>query len=158
MKKIEIALAALLILVAGNVKADNKEYPSYPELGIILGLGVHPAVGYWWGRMGIRFSGMYKNKDDKEYHLNFGYVLRDTGKVQQSINLLTSRIVGSDPGADYDFAATGIAYGLNYNGFFFEIGLGIPWRDEIGNVKDDPVVPVGYLGYVHRFKPTIKGL
>ena len=154
MKRVKIALAAMLILVVGSVKADNEKYPSYPELGVILGLVLHPAVGYWWGRMGIRFSGMYKNNDDKEYHLNFGYVLRDTGKVQHSINLLTSRIVGSDPGADYDFAATGIAYGFNYKGFFFEIGLGLPWRDEIGNIKDDPVVPVGYLGYVHRFKPN----
>ena len=153
MKRIEVALAVLFILMAGNVSADNEQYPSYPELGIMLGLNVHPAVGYWWGRMGIRLSGMYKNKDDREYHLNFAYVLRDTEKVQHSMNVLTSRIVGSDPGADYDFAATGIAYGLNYNGFFLEIGLGVPWRDEIGNVKDDPVVPVGYLGYVHRFKP-----
>lgn len=153
MKRIKIALAALLIFVAGNVAANDGRYPSYPELGVLLGLGVHPAVGYWWGRKGIRFSGIYKNEDDKEYHLNFGYVLSDTGNVQQSINLLTSRIVGSDPGANYDFVATGIAYGLNYNGFFLEIGLGIPWRDEIGNVKDDHVVPVGYWGYIYRFKP-----
>lgn len=153
MKRIKLALVFLCFLVVGNASADNREFPSYPESGIMLGLNVHPAVGYWWGRKGIRFSGMYKNRNDREYHLNFGYVLRDTGEAQHSINILTSRVVGSDPGADYDFAATGIAYGFNYKGVLLEIGLGIPWRDEIGNVKDDPMIPIGYLGYVHRFKP-----
>ena len=154
MKSVGVAIPVLLFLIlAGNVRAANQEYSSYPGVGVVLGLNLHPAVGYWWDRIGVRFSGMYKSKNDREYHLNFGYVLSDTGEMQHSLNLLTSRVVGSDPGADYDFAATGIAYGLNYKGFFLEVGLGIPWRDELGNVKDDPVVPVGYLGYIHQFKP-----
>ena len=60
---------------------------------------------------------------------------------------------GSDPGADYRYGATGMAYGLNYRGFFLELGLAWPWRDDLGNLADDSVVPCGYLGYMHRFRP-----
>lgn len=95
---------------------------------------------------------MYLNKDHRELHLNIGYALHDSQKVQHSINLLTSRVVGSDPGADYNFASTGVAYGLNYRGFFLEIGLAVPWRDDIGNLANDVVIPCGYLGYIHRFR------
>lgn len=96
---------------------------------------------------------MYLNKDHHEYHLNFGYQLRDSGRVQHSINLLTSWVAGSDPGADYRYGATGIAYSLNYRGVFLEIGLARPWRDDLGNLADDFVIPCGYWGYVHRFRP-----
>ena len=95
---------------------------------------------------------MYLNDEKKEFHFNIGYALSDTEKLQRSVNLLTSFVVGSDPGADYDYAATGIAYAINYNGFFIELGIGWPWKDDIGNLDDDPVVPIGYLGYVHRFR------
>lgn len=95
---------------------------------------------------------MYLNEDHNEYHLNFGYALSDSKKVQHGINLLTSWVVGSDPGADYDYAATGIAYSLNYNGFFLELGLGHAWRGDIGNLSNDPIIPVGYWGYIYRFR------
>ena len=75
-------------------------------------------------------------------------VVLPTGKTQHSINLLTSWIAGSDPGADYRYGATGIAYSLNYRGIFLELGLAMPWRDDIGNLANDPVVPCGYLGYI----------
>jgi hypothetical protein len=96
---------------------------------------------------------MYVSKNEHEFHLNLGYAFADSAKVQQSINLLTSWMVGSDPGADYRYGATGIAYSLNYRGFFVEIGLALPWRDDLGNLADDPVVPCGYLGYIYRFRP-----
>lgn len=92
-------------------------------------------------------------KDHHEFHLNIGYKLYDSDKAQHSVNLLTSRVAGSDPGADYRYWATGVAYGVNYRGFFLEIGLARPWKDDLGNLDDDPVIPCGYLGYLYRFRP-----
>lgn len=95
---------------------------------------------------------MYLDKDNQEFSLNLGYELDDSQNVQHSINILTSWVVGSDPGADYRFAATGIAYGLNYKGFFLEIGLAHPWKDDLGNLSNDFIIPCGYWGYIYRFK------
>ena len=147
------ALVALLMLWANNVEAKDKEQLSYLELGITASTIIHPSIGYWWGRTGLRVTGMYLDKDHHEYHVNIGYALYDSETMQHSINLLTSWVAASDPGADYRYAATGIAYSLNYKGFFFEIGLARPWRDDIGNLANDPVVPCGYWGYIHRFRP-----
>ena len=133
-KMIRIALSAfavLSILWTSYIRAEEKDQLSYPELGITTSsLIIHPSIGYWWGRIGLRFTGMYLNKDHHEFHLNIGYGLYDSEKVQHSINLLTSWVAGSDPGADYRYGATGIAYSLNYRGVFFEIGLARPWRDD----------------------------
>jgi hypothetical protein len=149
-----LACMALLIPCTGYVRANETDQKSYPEVGITAtSLIIHPSIGYWFGRIGTRFTGMYLNRDHHEFHFNIGYRLHDTKKTQQSINLLTSWIAGSDPGADYKYGATGIAYGFSYRGLFFELGLAIPWRDDIGNLANDPVVPCGYLGYMYRFRP-----
>ena len=141
------------ILWANDIKIDKKNYPSYLEFGITNSIcTAQPNIGYWWKRMGFRFSGMYLNKDCHEYNINIGYRLYDSKKVQHSINLLTSWVVGSDPGADYKFGATGIAYSLNYRGFFLELGFARPWRDDIGNLANNPVIPCGYWGYIYRFR------
>lgn len=145
---------ALSIRWTSNIQAEEKDQVSYLELGLTTSfLIIHPDIGYWWGRTGVRFTGMYLNKDLHEFHINIGYRLYDSKKVQHSINLLTSWVAGSDPGADYRYGATGIAYGLNYRGFFLEMGLARPWRDDLGNLANDPVVPCGYLGYMYRFRP-----
>lgn len=149
-----VSVALVLSIVwASCLRAEKTEPPSYPELGITTSLIPHPSLGYWWGRAGLRLTGMYLNKDHHEVHLNFGYRLHDSKRVQHGINLLTSWIAGSDPGADYRYGATGIAYSLNYRGLFLEVGLARPWRDELGNLAGDPVVPCGYWGYIHRFRP-----
>lgn len=90
--------------------------------------------------------------------LNLGFKLSDNEKTQQSINLLAGRYVGSDPGADYDFAYTGIAYGLNfsilgYRGLFLELGIARILQDNLGNLADDPFVPSANIGYIYRFTP-----
>ena len=154
-KMIRIAISAfsvLSILWTSYISAKEKDQLSYPELGITSSLIIHPSIGYWWGRTGVRFAGMYLNKDHHAFHFNIGYGLYDSEILQHSINLLTSWIAGADPGADYKYAATGIAYGFNYRGLFLELGLARPWRDDLGNLADDPVVPCGYLGYIHRFR------
>jgi hypothetical protein len=148
------ACAAVLMLWAISLRADESEPLSYPELGITKSLLFHPSIGYWWGRIGLRLTGMYLNKDHHEFHVNLGYAFSDSAHVQQSINLLTSWVAGSDPGADYRYGAIGIAYSLNYRGIFVEIGLARPWRDDLGNLADDPVVPCGYWGYIYRFRPS----
>ena len=156
-KTTKLTLSAFVlasIFRATRLGAEEKVRLSYPEAGITTSLLIiNPSIGYWWGRTGLRLTGMYLNKDHHEFHLNIGYQLYDSEKVQHSLNLLTSWFVGSDPGADYRFGATGIAYSLNYRGFFLEIGLATPWRDDIGNLADDPVVPCGYWGYIYRFRP-----
>lgn len=144
-------LMIVLLMYSTCTHAQEKTYPSYLELGVTVSGLIHPSVGYWWGQTGLRFSGIYINEDYHEYHFNIGRVLSDSGKVQQGINLLTSWVVGSDPGADYRYAATGVAYSINYKGFFLEIGLAHPWRDEIGNLAHDPIIPCGYFGYIYRF-------
>jgi hypothetical protein len=148
------AFTVLLILCTGYTTAEGNDHLSYPELGITTSfLIIHPSIGYWWSQTGLRFTGMYLNSDHHEFHLNLGYRLYDSEKVQHSINLLTSWVAGSDPGADYKYGATGIAYSLNYRGLFLELGLARPWKDDIGNLANDPVVPCGYFGYIYRFRP-----
>lgn len=152
---LRISLAATMALAcfgACELKAE-KEDLSYPEAGLAFSnVIIHPSLGYWWNHTGVRFTGMYWKKDFHIAHFNLGYALVDTKKVQHGLNLLTSWVVCSDQGADYSFWATGIAYSLNYRGFFLEIGLAHPWKDELGNLANDPVVPCGYWGYIYRFK------
>ena len=132
---------------------------SYPEMGLTTSfLLISPNLGYWFGRMGVRLSGMYLGEDHQEAHLNLGYKWSDTMKTQHSINLLMGKIVGSDPGADYDYTYLGVAYGLNfsiigYRGFFFELGMAKVLDDNLGNLADDPFVPCGSIGYMYRFTP-----
>ncbi|MCI5137633.1 MAG: hypothetical protein D3922_04285 [Candidatus Electrothrix sp. AR1] len=145
--------AALSILGVSSLHAEEKKHLSYPELGITTSsMLIHPSIGYWWDRIGLRVSGMYLNEDQHEFHLNIGYEFSASENLQQSINLLTSRVAGSDPGADYKYWATGIAYGVNYKGFFLELGLARLWEDELGNLANDSVIPCGYVGYMYRFR------
>jgi hypothetical protein len=150
------ALVTLLISItafhASQVSAQEDHTQSYFELGLTASMLVHPSIGYWWGDRGLRVGGMYLESRHYEFHLNIGHVIKDINNVQHTLNVLTSRIVGSDLGAHYDYSSTGIAYGLNYKGAFLEIGLAVPWQDEIGNLDDDPIIPCGYWGYIYRFK------
>lgn len=136
---------------------DLKEV-SYPELGLTIS-GIN--LGYWHKRVGLRLSQYYLDEAHNEMMLNLGYKLSDNEKTQQSINLLAGRFVGSDPGADYDYAYVGIAYGLNfsihkYRGFFFELGMAKVLQDNLGNLADDPFVPCANIGYIYRFTPKDK--
>ena len=136
---------------------DLKEV-SYPELGLTT-YGIN--LGYWHKRTGLRLSHYYLNETRNEMMLNLGYKLSDNEKTQKSINLLAGRYVGSDPGADYDYAYVGIAYGLNfsilgYRGFFLELGMAKVLQDNLGNLADDPFVPCANIGYIYRFTPKEK--
>ncbi|WP_189613447.1 hypothetical protein [Saccharospirillum salsuginis] len=131
--------------------ADDSVYRSRAEVGILVSSLVKPSIGYWWGRTGLRVSGMHWNEGHYEYHVNLGYALWDANNIQHGINLLTSWVAGSDPGADYRYASTGVAYSINYKGFFVELGLAHPWRDELGNLERETVIPCGYWGYLYRF-------
>ncbi len=130
---------------------------SYFEAGLTSASSlITPALGYWFSAIGIRLSGMYVKRDLNELHLNVGYKLSDNEKTQHAINILASKIVGSDPGADYDYSQIGLAYSMNFSimghrGFFFELGLGGVVDDNLGNVEDEPFVPCGSFGYIYRF-------
>jgi len=136
---------------------DLKE-ASYPELGLTTS-GIN--LGYWYKRIGLRLSQYYLSGTHNEMMLNLGYKLSDNEKTQQSINLLAGRFVGSDPGADYDYAYIGIAYGLNFSilrcrGFFLELGMARVLQDNLGNLANDPFVPCANIGYIYRFTPEGK--
>lgn len=150
-----VSLFTILILISVLIPrigwSDSRAARSYPELGVLVTGIVQPSIGYWWGQTGMRVSGMYWDDAHHELHLNLGYSFRDTGKAQHSINILTSRVTGRDPGTDYDYAATGLAYSLNYRGFFVELGIARPWKDWEGNLANDPFIPSGYWGYIYRF-------
>lgn len=149
----EIFLFLSLILLLWGQPVSGEDELSYPEAGLTFsGLLVQPTFGWWFGRAGIRAGGMFYGSDNYRYFFNLAWAFFDKPNLQQSVNILTSHTVGSDPGADYDFWSTGIAYGINFYGFFLELGIGIPWRDNLGNVKDDPVVPCGCLGYLYQFR------
>jgi len=69
---------------------------------------------------------MYYAGDWYEAHFNIGYAFQDSPRTLHCVNLLTNWVVGGDPGSDYSFWSTGVAYSLNYRGFFFELGLAFP--------------------------------
>ncbi len=132
--------------------AIDLQKASYPELGITTA-GIN--LGYWFNRYGFRLSQYYLNNTHNRMTFNIGYKLSDNEKTQKSINILAGKYMGSDPGADYDYAYAGIAYGLNFSilgfhGLFLEIGIAKVLEDNLGNLDDDPFVPCGHFGYIHR--------
>jgi len=150
------------VLYSGEAVAEEKsrdlKHESYPELGILISPPiVSPAFGYWFGPYGVRVSGMYLKEDLNEFHLNLGYKRLDNEKKQRSINILLSRIEGSDQGADYDYTSLGVAYSWNslfgVRGLFAELGMAKVLHDNLGNVTDEFLVPCGYIGYMYRFTP-----
>ena len=132
-------------------KSRDLKEASYPEAGLIL--WTSPNIGYWFGPFGIRLSGMYRNEEHNAAHLNLGYKLLDNKTRQHSINILIGKIVGSDPGADYDYTYIGGAYSINYRGLFLEVGVAKALLDELGNVKREPLLPLLNVGYIYRFTP-----
>ncbi|MFC1650653.1 hypothetical protein ACFL2X_03710 [Candidatus Latescibacterota bacterium] len=163
-KRILFAVIVVSVL-CGNSDAWSDEFKlrdlkeaSYPEVGLTTS-GIN--LGYWHKRTGLRLSHYYLNKTRTEMILNLGYKLSDNEKTQKSINLLAGRFVGSDPGADYDYAYVGIAYGLNfsilgYRGFIIKLGMAKVLQDNLGNLADDPFVPCANIGYIYRFTPKEK--
>ncbi|MFC1619664.1 hypothetical protein ACFL45_06935 [Candidatus Neomarinimicrobiota bacterium] len=150
------------VLYSGEAVAEEEsrdlKFESYPELGILLSPPiVSPAFGYWFGPYGVRISGMYVEEDLYEFHLNLAYKRLDNEKKQRSINILLSRIEGSDPGADYDYTSLGVAYSWNsllgVRGLFAELGMAKVIQDNLGNVIDEFLVPCVHIGYIHRFTP-----
>jgi len=146
------AVVFVMMLFANTLGAEEQKKLSYPEVGITKSMLFRPSIGYWWNHAGVRFTGMYLNKDLHEFQFNFGYAFYDKVKLQQSINFVTCWVVGSDAGADYRYGASGLSYSINYRGLFFEFGLAMPWRDDIGNLENDLVVPCLNLGYIYRFR------
>ena len=130
-----ICVIATAYMLSGLARAEDVDKAtkrrdltqvSYPELGW-TSYGI--TLGYWHKRIGLRLANYYFDEDRNGMRINLGYKLSDNEKTQQSLNLVTGRFVGSDPGADYDFAYAGITYGINFSilrfsGLFFEIGLG----------------------------------
>jgi len=145
-------------LAMAEEKPRDLKNESYPELGVVCSVIMSPTAGYWFGPVGVKVAGMYLGDDRNEFHLNLRYKFSDNEKTQHSINLVSEKIVGSDPGADYDFTCLGLAYGLNfsikgYGGFYIEMGMAKVLHDNLGNLENDPFVPCGTFGYIYRFTP-----
>ncbi len=144
----------LFLMLAMPAASEERSRAVYPEAGILFsGILVQPAAGFWYGRWGVRISGMYYRDDWYQFHFNLAWAFYDRPEIQQSLTIHTSHIAGSDPGAEYNFWSTGLTYSINFHGLFAELGLGVPWKDNLGNLKNDPVVPWGCLGYIYRFTP-----
>lgn len=126
---------------------------SYPEMGVTTGAAyLNLNFGYWHKRMGLRVAGGYLGADRNGLRLNLGYKLRDSETRLDTLNIVLGNYVGRDPGARYDYAYIGLTYGLNYRGWYAELGLAKDVRDRIGNLRNDPILPCGTVGYLHRFR------
>jgi hypothetical protein len=164
------ALVALLLAAPSRAFADSKAdaspestekapkpsaSDSYFEAGLELNLFTYAnlTLGYWFGHIGARITGGYIADDSNDVRFDLGYKFFDNGRWRHATHLVVGRTEGSDPGADYNYAYVGLAYELNYRGFYVELGLGKDFVDRIGNLDKDPVVPVGtLLGYLYQFR------
>lgn len=163
-----LAAASLLSVLAapsafseGMSAADSTDPPAKPAASdsyFEAGLGFNPFtyadlnLGYWFGNLGARVAGGYLAHDRNDVRLDLGYKFIDTGRWRHAAHLVVGQTEGSDPGADYNYSYVGLAYELNYRGFFAELGLGKDFVDRIGNLDGDPVIPVGTLGYLYPFR------
>jgi hypothetical protein len=128
---------------------------SYFEAGVELHpfIIVKPTLGYWCRSFGVRIGGGYLSGNRHDLRLDLGYKFGDDGRWRHAAHLVVGQTKGSDPGADYDYSYAGLAYELNYRGFYLELGLGKDFVDRVGNLDGDPVVPVGtLLGYLYQFR------
>ena len=128
---------------------------SYVEAGLWLNpfTYANPLLGVWLGHLGVHVSGSYLASDRYDMFADVGLKFVDNGRWRHAVHVIVGQTRGSDPGADYDYAYAGLAYELNFRGLFIELGLGKDFVDRLGNLEDDPVIPVGtLLGYAYQFR------
>lgn len=134
-----------------NLKGD-----SYFEMGTNIGMPatINVAIGYWFGPVGLRLSGMYwgegTQKGTNGVQFNAGYKLSDNAKSLQNLGVAVGREQG--PGCDWSYL--GPVYNLNYKWFFLEIGLAKVLKVKRGAFGS--LQFIFQIGYMHRFFPKPK--
>lgn len=118
---------------------------SYTELGVNLGTpaGLNLALGNWFGRFGVRASGMVYGRKLNGIQGNLGFKLSDN--INRSDVL--AAIFGSLNIEKDNWSYFGLVYELNLSGFFFHAGL------TAGSGSFSTPQLAVQLGYMHRFLP-----
>ena len=131
---------------------------SYLEIGANLGFPpalLNGVVGYWFGPVGLRVSGMYWGDDRTEGGMNgiqceIGYKLADNANTLHSFAV----VGGTSRESCCDWSYLGGAYSLNHKWFFLELGLGK--IVEIRRGRLGSFHGILQIGYMHRFLPERK--
>ncbi|MEO1259947.1 MAG: hypothetical protein AAFZ15_14230 [Bacteroidota bacterium] len=137
---------------------------SYTELGLTYGLPgiLNFNIGHWFGRTGVRVSGMYYGEDFAGIQLHVGYKLSDNNRQRHSVGFSYGRM-GSlaneggglgYAGLVYNYTGPALAIKRRHHAFFAEIGYGRYF--ETGNEGADGVAsfgPILQVGFLHRFVP-----
>lgn len=104
----------------GESITDLRDRP-YWELGVNLGTpaGFNLAIGKWLGRFGLRVSGGTLGKPVNGIQINLGYKLSDNTDRSHSLAFMG----GNSQAEARHWTYAGVAYNLNWGGFFLEVGL-----------------------------------
>jgi hypothetical protein len=114
----------------------------FPEVGISIGTpaGLNFSLGYWFGAVNGRISGMYWGRLNG-LQGDFGYRMFDNGRWNHALALVVGRLENEDGHWLY----VGPAYELRFGGLFLEGGLAIG-----SGIYTGPQVVVQF-GYSYRF-------
>lgn len=142
-----------------EVEPSIRDYrkSSYTELGINLGTpaGVNLALGYWFGEFGLRASGMVLGSI-QGFQGNAGIKLSDNANRSHVLALIFGQsrleekkvyLFGPDEVVYRTWSYFGLAYELNWHGFFVEAGL----TAGSGDFSSPQVA--AQIGYMYRFLP-----
>jgi hypothetical protein len=141
----------------------------YPELGLTLGTpgGANLVAGYWFGDVGVRLMGM-TFASYNGIQMNIGVKLSDNTNRSHALALVFGTSMFKE--TTYSFLAPdavikrywtygGLAYSLNWHGFYLEGGLTVgnglfpfhfEWNGKLPERSTNPQA-VFQIGYVYRF-------
>ncbi len=124
---------------------------SYPELGVNFGTpaGINFAMGYQFGLVGLRLSGMIWGRPISGLQMNVGFRLSDNADRSHVVAaILGSMEVEEDLGFSSrmrEWNYVGAVYELNLSGFFLQAGA------TVGSGDFSSPQLVFQIGYMHRF-------
>jgi len=164
MKKLLFFTSLFISVIDINAESANESVSlppeSYFEAGVTVWIpaGINIDVGYWYSHVGIRLSGGYwdwlNSKFGYGYQCNINYKLLDNKTWLHNLGLIIGRsesgpVSLEEPCCDWTYV--GLAYDLNYKGFFLEVQLQKPIEIRRGSFRE--IVPLFQLGYIRRFFP-----
>lgn len=134
---------------------------SYAEIGLTYGLPgiINFNVGHWFGRTGVRFSGMFYNEHFAGMELHVGYKLFDNNRQRNSIGFSYGRL-GSTvddggigyAGLVYNYTGPPLAIRKRHHGWFVAVGYGRYFQTGNESFRDNGSFgPILQIGYMHRF-------
>ncbi len=138
------------------VKAVESLYgKSYYELGGNLGFpaGLNFSAAYWFGAVGVRFSGLYIGiAEGAQLALNFK--LSDNEERLHGLELIggvsnirKSTLKGDEEMKNFHWEYVGVAYCLNWRGFWAEFGYSVGEGDYS---FPQPIFQIGYSARIFQ--------